>query len=73
MTYPKKLFGIYHKEPPFSTCCERCLMSDCCIGREETVEILSVGTDAGKMARIRIGGRIIEVPLTEIRFKEEIE
>lgn len=73
MTYPKKLFGLYRERPPDSRCCEHCLMSDCCIGREETVEILSVGTDAGKMARIRIGGRIIEVPLTEIHFKEETE
>lgn len=73
MTYPKKLFGIYMERPPDSRCCEHCSICDCCLEVEQTAEILAVGTGTGNMARIRIGGRIIEVPLTEIRFEEEIE
>lgn len=74
MTYPKKLMGIYRERPPDSRCCEHCsIKCDCCLETESTAEILAVGTGAGDMARIRIGGRIIEVPLTEIRFKEEME
>lgn len=71
MTYPKKLFGLYRERPPDSRCCEHCSICDCCA--EQAAEILTVGTGAGDMAKIRIGGRIIDVPLTEIRFEEEIE
>lgn len=71
MTYPKRLFGIYYEMPPFNSCCDYCLIGDCCIGKEQTAEILAVGTGAGDMAKIRIGGRIIDVPLTGIRFERE--
>ena len=62
--------GVYRERPPDSRCCEHCsLNGECSLDTEHTAEILRVGTD---MARIRIGGRIIDVPLTEIHFKEEI-
>lgn len=73
MTYPGRLFGIYRERPPDSRCCEHCsLNGECSLETEYTAEILRVGTGAGDMARISFGGRIIDVPLTEIHFKEEI-
>lgn len=72
MTYPNKLFGIYHKMPPFNSCCDHCFIGDCRIAKEQTAEILAVGTGAlGDMARIKTGGRIIDVPLREIHFERE--
>lgn len=62
--------GVYRERPPDSRCCEHCsLNGKCSLDTEHTAEILRVGTD---MARISFGGRIIDVPLTEIHFKEKI-
>ena len=73
MTYPGRLFGIYRERPPDGRGCEHgSLNGECSLETEYAAEILRVGTGAGDMARIRIGGRIIDVPLTEIHFKEEI-
>lgn len=72
MSYPRKLIGFYRERPPDCRCCEHCsLNGECSFDTEHAAEIIQVGTGAGDMARISVSGRIIDVPLTEIHFKEE--
>lgn len=72
MTYPKKLMGFYRERPPDCRCCKHCTLNGkCSLETEHAAEILRVGIGSGDMARIGIGGRIIDVPLAEIRFEEE--